>query len=108
MQMVSVEFSSDGLISRITNKESKVSSNIRQTLSYYLGFQGDNAFPKFQSSGAYIFRSNGSTSELKPKSVKVYPGKHYDEVRQQLSDWTWQIIRLYENAKHVEIEWTVG
>ncbi|CAD5121632.1 DgyrCDS10126 [Dimorphilus gyrociliatus] len=107
--MVSVAFSSNGLISKISNLESKVSTDVKQTLSYYLGYQGDNTLPIKQSSGAYIFRSNGSsTTELTPRSVKVYPGKHYDEVRQQFSDWAWQTIRIYDNAKHVEIEWTIG
>ena len=35
-------------------------------------------------------------------------GSRVQEIRQVFSDWTSQVIRLYADERHVEIEWTVG
>ena len=50
-----------GLLSRLENLAQSVSLNITQQLLYYQAMTGDNRSPKTQASGAYIFRSNGST-----------------------------------------------
>ena len=35
-------------------------------------------------------------------------GSRVQEIRQVYSDWASQVIRLYADERHVEIEWTVG
>ena len=35
-------------------------------------------------------------------------GSRVQEIRQVFSDWASQVIRLYADERHVEIEWTVG
>lgn len=51
-----------------------------------------------------------STNDYK-KSIIVYflsQGQLVQEIWQQFSPWVSQVVRLYDQAKYAELEWTVG
>ena len=65
-----------------------------------------------QKSGAYIFRPNSSTlyfpgATQKP-TITVVKGEVVTEVYQKFSEWATHVVRLYEGASYVEVEWTAG
>ena len=106
-----VNFSSNGLMESVTNKETGISVQMLQTFCYYISSRGDKK--SGQRSGAYIFR---------PTSQSCYPIQQVDggatvtavqgdvvsEIRQVFSDWLTQTIRLPAGARHLELEHTVG
>ena len=72
LQYLSVTFSgTSGLMTGLTNLEKSISINVNQTLLYYTSYNGSDWPP----SGAYIFRSNGTTaypvSGGQPVSISV-------------------------------------
>ncbi|XP_054743678.1 lysosomal alpha-mannosidase [Anastrepha obliqua] len=86
-----------------------VSENIRQDFYYYKGAAGNNAEFKNRSSGAYIFRPNGSELLIGDLvSFMIYEGTQVKEVHQKFNDWVSQVIRIYEGVNRVEFEWLVG
>ena len=38
----------------------------------------------------------------------LWQGQLVQEVRQQFSPWVSQVVRLYDQAKYAELEWTIG
>ncbi|KAJ0639214.1 putative alpha-mannosidase [Helianthus annuus] len=74
---------SEGKLSRYVNSRSSIKASLKQSYSFYAGFDGTMGLP---ASGAYIFRPNGT-----------YP------IGSQK-----QITRVYKNKEHVEVEFTVG
>ncbi|KAL0343087.1 UNVERIFIED_CONTAM: Alpha-mannosidase [Sesamum angustifolium] len=80
---------------------------VQQSYLWYASSQGD-ADP--QASGAYIFRPNGSPPSVVSRSVplKIIRGPLVDEVHQQFSSWIYQIIRVYRDKDHAEVEFTIG
>uniref|UniRef100_A0A6N2M9Q3 Alpha-mannosidase n=1 Tax=Salix viminalis TaxID=40686 RepID=A0A6N2M9Q3_SALVM len=92
------------------NNRSSVKESVEQSFSFYSGYNGTGNDKDPQNSGAYIFRPNG-TSPIKPKSqvpLTVMRGPVLDEVHQQVSEWIYQITRLYKGREHVEVEFIVG
>lgn len=90
------------------NKRSMVKESVQQSFSYYAGYNGSDESP--QSSGAYVFRPNG-TFLLKPAKkdiLTVIRGPIIDEVHQKINPWIYQINRLLKGKEHVEVEFTVG
>lgn len=86
-----------------------VSENITQEFYYYKGAYGNNAEFKNRSSGAYIFRPNGTEILVSPKAtLTIYQGELVKEVHQHFNDWVSQVIRIYEYVNRVEFEWLVG
>ena len=109
---VAVNFSSNGLITSMTNKVDGISIDMEQSFCYYVSNEGDKKAG--QKSGAYIFR---------PKTNACYPiqnvqggadieiiiqGNVVSEVRQIFSPWLTQTVRLSATAHHVDFEHTVG
>ncbi|KAJ6680331.1 ALPHA-MANNOSIDASE [Salix purpurea] len=92
------------------NNRSSVKESVEQSFSFYSGYNGTGNDKDPQNSGAYIFRPNG-TFPIKPKSqvpLTVMRGPVLDEVHQQVSEWIYQITRLYKGREHVEVEFIVG
>ncbi|XP_017467118.1 PREDICTED: lysosomal alpha-mannosidase isoform X1 [Rhagoletis zephyria] len=86
-----------------------VSENIRQEFYYYNAAAGNNAEFKNRSSGAYIFRPNGTELLIgRQVTFSIYEGTQVKEVHQRFSDWVSQVIRIYEGVNRVEFEWLVG
>ncbi|XP_049857125.1 lysosomal alpha-mannosidase-like isoform X1 [Schistocerca gregaria] len=83
---------------------------VKQDFYYYKGFLGNNEVFENRSSGAYIFRPNGSEAVLASSSVKqkIIKGPLVDEVHQVFSDWISQVVRVYKGENHAELEWMVG
>ncbi|RUS76959.1 hypothetical protein EGW08_015279 [Elysia chlorotica] len=107
---VEVSFDSDGYVRRLTNLKSNVSVPLSQSLFYYKAFEGYNASPESQSSGAYIFRPEDNTP-VKINITKwegIVKGSVVQEARQRFSDWASQVVRVYRDRPFVEFEWTVG
>lgn len=102
---------SSGLLTSVTVLNSTISVPVSQNILYYKSFVGNNSEPEYQSSGAYIFRPNGSSPIPVAKDqvkLEMFQGELVQEVRQTFSDWASQTVRLYKGAKYAEIEWTIG
>jgi len=105
---LSLEFCS-GLLSKITNKESNISTRAEQSFFWYNASVGDKASD--QASGAYIFRP--TRDQALPvfnglPFLKVYRGPLADEVVQVVGSWLMQRVRLAKKARHAEMTYTVG
>lgn len=86
-----------------------VSENISQQFYYYKGALGNNGNPQNRSSGAYIFRPNGTEVLVSSTAtIKVISGPLVKEVHQRFNDAVSQVIRLYEGKTYVEFEWLIG
>ncbi|DBB01101.1 hypothetical protein WJX77_006941 [Trebouxia sp. C0004] len=96
-----------GRLESLFNRQAGVAANATLDISAYLS--GDqNAGGQFgPASGAYIFRPDG---ELPPDlhGMRVVRGPVVTEVHQVFSDYTSAVIRVWDKALHVEVEWTVG
>lgn len=76
---------------------------------YYHSASGDNRNYDTRSSGAYIFRPNGTLHNV-VDIVKnsIYQGALVTELHQVFNDWISQVVRVYEGEDHVEFEWLIG
>ena len=111
-EFVAVNFSSNGLLSSMTNKLTGVTITMAQSFCYYVSSTGNEY--SGQKSGAYIFRpksdycypiansENGADIEL------VVQGDAVSEVRQRFAPWLTQTVRIAADARHVDLEYTVG
>lgn len=84
--------------------------SLDQEFLYYEGMVGNNEEFRNRSSGAYIFRPNGTEPRrvTDKATAKVYKGELVQEVHQVFNDWVSQVIRTYAGEPHVEFEWLVG
>ena len=70
---------------------------------------GDNNEFKNRSSGAYIFRPNGTLHKITDKAdFKVYNGNLVAELHQKFNDYVNQITRVNLMDNFVEFDWIVG
>ncbi|KAL8544288.1 hypothetical protein ACS0TY_004722 [Phlomoides rotata] len=100
--------SEEGKMIHYVNHKSAVNESVQQSFSYYSGFNGSDEDP--QSSGAYVFRPNGTFS-IKPQKqgvLTVIRGPIIQEVHQMINPWIYQINRLHKGKEHVEVEFIVG
>ncbi|KAH6810146.1 Glycosyl hydrolase family 38 protein [Perilla frutescens var. frutescens] len=100
--------SQEGKPIHYVNHKSAVNESIQQLFSFYSGYNGSDKDP--QSSGAYIFRPNGTfpIKVEKQSLLKVIRGPIVEEVHQIINPWIYQINRLYKGKEHVEVEFIVG
>ncbi|KAK2817431.1 hypothetical protein Q5P01_025622 [Channa striata] len=98
-----------GLLSSLSNLETKQTIKLTQNFYWYNASDGHNAYSN-QPSGAYIFRPNSSTPFIISKTAKTETVQTsvVQEVRQWFSPWVSQVVRLYSDSKSLELEWTVG
>ncbi|KAL0047195.1 hypothetical protein WJX82_009185 [Trebouxia sp. C0006] len=87
--------------------ESGVAANVTLDISAYLSGDQNAGGESGPASGAYIFRPDG---EMPPDvhHMRVVRGPVVTEVHQVFSDYTSAVIRVWDKALHVEVEWTVG
>ncbi|XP_071830046.1 lysosomal alpha-mannosidase-like isoform X3 [Apostichopus japonicus] len=108
--VIKVTFDSTGLLKSMTNMDSNVTVNVKQSFYWYNGSAGNHE--SGQASGAYIFRPNSSTPmdlfNGKSVSGKVVKGSEVIEFHQTFQPWLNQIVRLYKAKNFVEFEWVVG
>lgn len=97
-----------GLLSELNINGIKIA--VRQNFFYYQGAVGNNEVVQNRSSGAYIFRPNGTVPFAVSKKVvnKVYKGELVNEIHQVFNEWTSQIIRTYNRETFIEFDWLVG
>ncbi|XP_062151727.1 probable alpha-mannosidase At5g13980 [Alnus glutinosa] len=104
-----LSFSTDqGKMINYVNSRSLVEEPVKQSYSYYSGYNGSDKDP--QNSGAYVFRPNG-TFPIKPErqvALTVMRGPIIEEVHQQINPWIYQITRLHKEKEHGEVEFIVG
>lgn len=96
-----------GQLVRMYNSKTGVDIPVQQSYLWYGSSTGDS---DAQASGAYIFRPNGSPPTIVSRTVplKVVRGPLVDEVHQPFSPWIYQVIRLYKDKEHAEVEYTIG
>lgn len=97
--------SNTGQLKRLYNSKTGVDIPVQQSYLWY----GSSANSD-QDSGAYIFRPDGSTPVIVARSVsiKVMRGPLVDEIHQQFNSWISQVIRIYKDKEHAELEFTIG
>ncbi|XP_067673707.1 lysosomal alpha-mannosidase-like [Haliotis asinina] len=114
-----------GLTKTLTNKVTQIKIEFEQSYRYYLSSEGQQRDPNDRTggflgshkraSGAYAFvpkegqgpvRLNGR--DAKGVNVKTFKGVNALEIHQEFSSWMTQVIRLYDGAPYLELEWTVG
>ncbi|XP_029732563.2 lysosomal alpha-mannosidase-like [Aedes albopictus] len=104
---LNVSFDTNGFLSTITLNG--VAHRLRQTFVYYEAAMGNNVAFRNRSSGAYIFRPNGTDSPIADSvQLKVFRGNVVQEVHQVFNEWVSQVVRVYADENHVEFEWMVG
>lgn len=104
---LTIAFDKNGLLSSITTEG--VTNPLSQKFFYYKGASGDNKEFTNRSSGAYIFRPNGTEFIISEKAdIKVIKGDLVDEVHQVFNEWISQVVRVYKVLNYVEFEWLVG
>jgi lysosomal alpha-mannosidase len=98
-----------GLLKSVIMDEVELS--VSQNFYYYKGYIGNNEEFANRSSGAYIFRPNGSQALLvssTPKTIS-YKGDLVEELHVKWTDWLSQAVRFYDHDPYnVEYEWLVG
>lgn len=112
IQSNSVQFlfsSSTGLLDRLRRKDG-VEVSLEQSFCWYNASDGNTDETRGQASGAYVFRPNSSScfslaDNVVSTSIK---GSLVEEVHQQLTSWVSQVVRIYKDAEHAEVEVTVG
>lgn len=110
-KFLQLDFSKDtGLLTKMTDLQSKVSTVVSQTFLWYNASVGNKE--SGQPSGAYIFRPNNSNTFPVAKdgkaTITVMKGPLVQEVRQVFSPFVSQVVRLYNDQRHAEFEYTVG
>lgn len=97
-----------GLVSEVTMNGKSIP--LEQNFFYYNGTVGNNRESKNRSSGAYIFRPNGTEAYrvAQKATFKLFTGDIITEVHQTFNEWVSQIIRVYNGENFVEFDWLVG
>ncbi|XP_053673280.1 lysosomal alpha-mannosidase-like [Anopheles nili] len=104
---LTVHFDENGFLSSIT-VDGKTHA-LKQNFFFYEGAYGNNEEFRNRSSGAYIFRPNGTDRVVTDVvELQVVKSDLVQEVHQIFNEWISQVVRVYAGEKHVELEWLVG
>ncbi|XP_026331512.1 lysosomal alpha-mannosidase-like [Hyposmocoma kahamanoa] len=105
---IKLHVSPNGEITRLTRKDG-TEIQFAVQFSYYPGALGNNAVPTNRSSGAYIFRPNGTESiSLKFNTSEGPSGPVVKELRINVAENVHSTFRLYDGLNFLETEWVVG
>ncbi len=107
--ILQVEFK-NGLLSKISNLNDGIFSEISQNLMYYTPSLGQDE-PSVQASGAYIFRPNNSNlNPIGPGNpgISYISGPIFQQVLQTWTSWACQSVRLYHDKDYLEITHYIG
>ncbi|KAK7483766.1 hypothetical protein BaRGS_00024982, partial [Batillaria attramentaria] len=102
-----------GLLKSMTNLEHNLTVPVSQTFLYYVGFPGNNTNDDLMASGAYLFRPksaeglNLTRPNLSTRCLQV-KGDLIQEVSQRFNPWVTQLVRVYQDQRFAEFQWTVG
>ena len=108
-EFLKLTFDQNGNLKQMDSLNTNVSTPIKQGYCIYKSFRGNSTDGLFQASGAYVFRPESSDCEsLNVISYSVTQGDLVKEIHQVFNGWISQTIRLYQNKRHVELEWMVG
>ena len=108
-EFIKLSFSQDtGHLTSMTDLSSKTTVALSQAFYWYNGSMGNDSSK--QPSGAYIFRPNSSHANLISMGSRgeIFKGPVVQEVRQVISPYISQVIRLNAGQRHAEFEYTVG
>eukprot|EP01138_Halocafeteria_seosinensis_P006677 gb/GECG01006825.1/.p1 GENE.gb/GECG01006825.1/~~gb/GECG01006825.1/.p1 ORF type:complete len:1010 (+),score=105.95 gb/GECG01006825.1/:1-3030(+) len=99
-----------GLLKSAKNKMSSVSMSLEQKFMWWNASTGNGSGAAAQPSGAYVFRPNKTYAYTLADNVDVttVEGPLIQEVRQTLTEWVSQVIRVGAKSISAEFEWTVG
>ncbi|CAM6125814.1 unnamed protein product [Calypogeia fissa] len=109
-----IQFSlASGRLEKIRNLLTGTTTAIAQSYCWYNSSDGNTEKTRYQAGGAYIFRPNTSTCFPVGNKDDVVPltvvrGPLVEEVHQEFSPWISQVVRLYKDAEHAEVEFLVG
>jgi len=102
---------SSGKLQTVENKEQGLSASVEQSFFYYKSADLPTSGDDQQSSGAYIFRPNGTepipVSESAPL-ITLIQGPVVNEVRQMITPWITQSVSLYGSDPQVVFTYNVG
>ncbi|KAL3162416.1 hypothetical protein ABBQ32_010087 [Trebouxia sp. C0010 RCD-2024] len=99
---------STGRLIRLTNHQAGVATNLTLDMAAYLSGDQNAGGQNGPPSGAYIFRPDGMSVPEGLLQLHVARGPVLTQVQQVFQDYTSVVIRLWDKALHVEVEWTVG
>ncbi|KAL3118861.1 hypothetical protein niasHT_008208 [Heterodera trifolii] len=101
-------FGTDGLLQSVADLRRNQTVQLQQQFLYYHGMS-INTTPR-QASGAYIFRPNGTSPFTckEPIQLNIINNSLVQEVRQIVSPWISQIVRLVAGKPYIEFDFTIG
>ncbi|XP_073978683.1 lysosomal alpha-mannosidase-like isoform X2 [Rhodnius prolixus] len=106
-----ISLSAEGRITALSKKLHSKEIPFHQNFFYYRGAVGNNDLHLGgeRSSGAYIFRPNGTVVPINNKPItRIVKGPIVTEIQQKFSEWVSQVIRLQNGKDYIEFQWTVG
>ncbi|MCP9262966.1 MA2B1 [Dirofilaria immitis] len=109
VQYIELMFNTIGQLISLTNRKTGKTIPFEQEFFVYKGMGFSNYVN--QSSGAYVFRPNGTQAEQISNVTTVQYIEIcslINETRQIITPWISQVIRLYRDKNLVEFEWTIG
>ncbi|CAH1405830.1 unnamed protein product [Nezara viridula] len=83
---------------------------INNDFRFYIPAVGNNEVFINRSSGAYIFRPNGSeiVIDQDTSKLRIYQGPLVTEMHQTYNEWVSQVIRIVNGSPIAEFQWLVG
>ena len=103
---------SGGVVTKVTNIKSGVSTPLGVTWGYYESSEGGCTYwpngtkigCSNQASGAYMFRPiNQTTKDFGTPTIEVTTGPLLTEIKQTFSEWATHVIRLKNNSAFIEV-----
>uniref|UniRef100_A0A914IEA3 Alpha-mannosidase n=1 Tax=Globodera rostochiensis TaxID=31243 RepID=A0A914IEA3_GLORO len=104
-----LNFGTDGFLQSVADLRRNQTFQLQQQFLYYRGMSNASTKPQ-QTSGAYIFRPNGTSpiSFGTKVQISIIKNSLVQEVRQTVSPWLSQIVRLVPGKPYIEFDFTIG